>query len=285
MIPDHIQMIVYGFGQSIPVGGFPTLGYQEIMSTFMRKRTIFPVGTSRELLNRFHKIQKRRWAFKRLLLFWNQYRFKDAYGNTEDLIGNSFEDSNCLSLWDWRCNKYYRFTKEDIEGHCGSKLRDNFHPTNPYINLPFTLGQITRINEYIRKIGMTDRSICTYMRWGGSLYFNTQVLMDRDGFPSLTRKTPCTNAERILLREITGVYVDLPRLDEMMNVLFSLLINEYSTKCLIPDTKIERVLYSIYSKWGIQGTIRWVQNWCHINRTQYQLKSRPEYKTFFTIKI
>lgn len=294
MIPLSVRVIMYGFNGRVPNGGFPTKGYAYVMDEVEKIRnsvTIFPEGTDKQVKRYFYWSQKTRWAFKRLLLFWNKYRYKNQYGNEEDLYGNSFddyeEDEPILTLWDWRSRRYYRFGYTELIEHGYSKLRTHHHPTNPYINMPFTLSQCIVIKTFLDhhtcvNITYVKRNIVhQYTRFPKDMFLNTQALMAHCGFMRFQDSIasgPGSLAEDILLEEIIDgterIKEDKKLLsNDMKEILFKLIVNERNDLTYIPDTKCERQLFQIYTRYGIEFTLDWYNDWLNKNRKRYRVRS------------
>lgn len=293
--PDMISLathvILYGFDSKIPTGGFPTKGYKSVMDELERIKdtiTIFPESTYQEVCREFYWSQKTRWAFKRLLLFWNDYRFKDQYGNEEDLYGNSFDDYEepILTLWDWRSRRYYRFGYTELIEHGYSKLNAYAKPTNPYINMAFTYYQCVQIYNFLKEHDMLNgernkKSIFQkYTRFPDNMFLNTQTLMEQDGFIKIQDHIQTSSrslAEDILLYEIidgdTSLKNDKISLsEEMKNILFRLIVNDKDDVSYIPDTKCEKIMFEIFVRFGLDETIDYYNRWLHHNRNIFKIR-------------
>ena len=286
MIPLSVRVILYGIETNVPKGGFPTKGYMSIMNELMKIKnsfTIFPKDTYSEVFEYFYWSQKSRWAFKRLLLFWNDRRFKNKYGNQEDLYGNTFDEYEepVLTLWDWRSSRYYRFGYTELIEHGYSKLSNYHYPTNPYINMPFTYCQCIRIRRFLREHNtITDTSfdkksiVYKYSRFPENMFLNTQHLMERNGFPKIQNHIQCgpsTLAEEILLDEIVegiGKTKNDKKIlsGEMRETLYKLIVNERNDVSYVPDTKYEKQMFEIFVKYGLDETINWYNEWLYKNR-------------------
>lgn len=293
MIPLSVRVIMYGFGKEVPKGGFPTNGYSEIMTERLRMKntsTIYPENTGNLLDAYYHKVQRTRWGFKRLLLRWNEYRFKNQYGNEEDLYGNPFEeyseDEPIVTIWDWRSLRYYRFGYQEIIDHMYSKLITNHHPTNPYINVPLTLSQCTRIQSFldehcsIHLQNDKNNLVYSYSRYPTNLFLNSQLIMKQNGFCTIQDQIPtgpCTPAEEILLDEIIGCPFKIRNdkkemADQFRTILYRLIVNESNEISYVPDTKQEKQMYEIYARHGLMSVIAWYQNWIRENRKRFYLR-------------
>jgi hypothetical protein len=283
MIPLHVRTILYGFHANVPPGGFPTQGYKNVMDTLEQIKneiTIFPKTAYDDVCNYFYWSQKSRWAFKRLLGFWNTYRFRNKIANEEDIYGNSFEIENTLVLWDWNTRMYYQFTRDELIGIFTAKLQENIHPTNPYTNIPFTYAQCVRIHTFV---GDTDSFISVYTRFPKNMYLNTQAHMNERGFQNIDEyfpNTPQRPAEKILLREIlkdvNSIQRDKEELrNEIENTMYKLLLHEQDTPiCFVPSTQIEAHLYLLYTRYGLHSVIQWVKNWKRKNMRRFRIKHR-----------
>ena len=291
MIPLSVRVILYGNDLDIPRGGFPTKGYLPVMNELIKIKnsdTIFPKGTYQEVSEYFYWSQKSRWAFKRLLLFWNKYRFKNTYGNHEDLYGISFDtyEEPVLTLWDWRSSRYYRFGYTELIEHGYSKLHTYHHPTNPYINMPFTYSQCIKIRVFLGQYNTiqgtsTDKMtlVYKYSRWH-SMFLNTQNVMEQNGFEKIQdhiQYGPSTPAEDILLDEIIGGIGEIrndKRLlsDNIREILYKLIVNERDDIIYVPDTKCEKQMFEIFVKYGLAETIYWYTEWLYENRRILKVK-------------
>lgn len=300
MIPLHVRVILYGFDAKVPRGGFPTLGYSKVINSLDRiqnETTIFPETAYRDIVHYFYWSQKTRWAFKKLLLKWFSHKYKDSYGNDEDLFGNSFDDystSEILSLWDWRSMRYYRFTREELIEMFTSKLNNNIHPRNPYNNLSFTTQQITRIREFICEDLdiQVPLPVKSYLRFPENMYFNTQVHMNVQGFQTIKevyQRRVNTPSQQILLREIlyenTVVRTHKEELlNEIENTMFPILIHERSLiTCFMPRTKVERNIYDMYVRKGLNNTIKYIRKWRYTNRKRLRVKNKAGSDAFVHI--
>lgn len=299
MIPLSVRVILYGIDPNIPKGGFPTKGYMPVMKELMKIKesiTIFPKSTYGEGFEYFYWSQKSRWAFKKLLLIWNNYRFKNKYGNQEDLYGNSFDEYEepVLTLWDWRSRRFYRFGYTELIEHGYSKLNTYHHPTNPYINMPFTYSQCIKIRTFLREYNMILGTSChkkelvyKYSRWH-SMFINTQYLMEQNGFMKVQNHIPCgpnTPAENILLDEIIGNTIEIKSdkkilSDGMKEILYKLIINERSDISYVPDTKYEKQMFEVFVNYGLEETIRWYNEWLYKNRKIFKMKE-PRVRDIF----
>lgn len=304
MIPLAVRVILYGFDARVPIGGFPTKGYNYVMDELTKMKqpdTIFPENTYKEVFNHFYWSQKSRWAFKRLLLFWNDYRFKNQYGNEEDLYGNSFDDYEepKLTLWDWRSRRYYRFGYTELIKHGYTKLNNYNNPTNPYINMPFHYCQCIRIHDFLKdhNILNTDQSkksiVEKYTRFPNNMSLNVQNIMEKDGFTKLQdhiQSGPVSLAENILLNEIINSEVYLKNekktlSNEMKKTLFKLIVNEDDDISYVPDTKQEKQIFEIFVRYGLDKTIEYYNDWLHTNRKIFKVKRDRIRSPFYNIVI
>lgn len=304
MIPLSVRVIMYGFDANVPKGGFPTQGYKTIMDEVERIRntdTLFPEGTDTQVERYFYWSQKTRWAFKRLLLFWNEHRFKNQYGNEDDLYGDSFSDYEdnipILTLWDWRSRRYYRFGYNELIEHGYSKLRSHAYPTNPYINMPFTLSQCIVIKTFLDDHTNVDvpcdkRNIVhKYTRFPKDMFLNTQNLMGQNGFMMFQdsiESGPRSVAEEILFEDIidgTGqIKEDKKSLSKgMKEILFKLIVNERNDLIYIPNTKCERHLFQIYIKYGLRETLDFYKNWLNKNRKRFRVQNHKRRGPFYNM--
>jgi hypothetical protein len=304
MIPLYIRIIMYGFPGEVPPGGFPTLGYSSIMKELFRIRntvTIFPKETASQLVYYHYWSQKTRWAFKKLLLLWNTHRFKNQYGNEEDLYGNSFDDYDenepILTLWDWRSRRYYRFGHTEIVEHMYAKLVSNHKPTNPYINLPFTREQCIVMKDFLYKSPIdsdTKRELVQkYSELPNNLLFNSQELMRQSGYQTVSERFPTdymSDTDDIFLdeiiRDLKYVRDDKKVLaNEYRKILYQLILIEQTDISFVPQTKCERVLYEKYIRYGLDRTIDWVNNWILLNRRKFYVKHKDRYDFFQTMGV
>jgi len=302
MIPLSVRVILYGFDTRVPNGGFPTKGYKSIMTELKRIKetiTIFPENTYEEVFTHLYWSQKSRWAFKRLLLFWNDYRFKNQYGNEEDLYGNSFDDYQepILTLWDWRSRRYYRFGYTELIEHGYTKLNSYNQPTNPYINMKFKECQCIRIHDFLKNNNVLNtprnkkRIVEKYTRFPKNMFLNTQNLMEKDGFVKIQdhiRSGPSSLAEDILLDEIIdgNEYLknDKKGLSEhMKKTLFKLIVNEQDDVSYVPDTKYEKMMFETFVRFGLDETINYYNEWLRINRKIFKVKRSRMKGPFYNI--
>jgi hypothetical protein len=279
---------MYGFDGKVPPGGFPTVGYKKIMENLENIKntvTIFPKSAYTDISLWHYYSQKSRWAFKRLLNFWREHKYKNVYGNDEDLYGNDISDTipdDILDLWDGISQRYYRFPREDIVSIFHSKLKNNIHPKNPYTNVEFSFAQCIRIHSFLYKEhndisgNHTTQDVKSYTRFPKNMLLNTQVQMEVQGFRNIKEyynSTPRSNGVSILLREIIGKdtslkYDKIGIYNDLKDTIFPLIINDsYSQPlAIVPNTKIDKVLYEKYIKGNIFGVLNWVDKWLLQNR-------------------
>lgn len=290
MIPEHVKIILYGFNGDVPEGGFPTLGYTNVMSNIEKirtKNTIFPKEAYNEICLYYYWAQRTRWAFKKLLLFWYYRKYKNADGNDEDLYGNAINEinpENVLRIWDWRSKRHYNFSCDELIGLFKTKLKDNIKPKNPYNNLPFTYSQCAYIHNFLMSYNFADivlpSPVLSYTRFPDNMYLNTQLQMQQCGYPTLKDRYTYSlrsMGEVTLLREVIGdhIKVKLDKVDllsEIENILYLLILYESDNVCFVPDTKLEKCLYGIYCKYGLNKTIKWIKDWKLINKKIYRIR-------------
>lgn len=276
-IPAHVFVLLFGKVIDEPPGGFPTLGYSSVVKKVFelhKDSGIYPKSASSDLAEYFYWSQKSRWAFKRLLLKWNEKRFKDKIGNETDLMGDDIDESmeDILKLWDWKSRKHYIFRRDDLRGCIKYKLDNNVHPTNPYTNLRFTPGQIERIHRFLNE---TDNGSNVYLKYNGIMLWNTYEIMHARGYnniQSLGSYEDASVAEAVLFRELvyssfTTTKENLRK--ELLNVLYKLLLVENSNIAYVPARKMDLRLFNMYIIYGFNGALQWYYDWVRTNREHH----------------
>ena len=266
-----------------PKGGFPTNCYLNVMQQIEQLRAhlgIFPKGTPEKALQKFRKIQRVRWGFKKLIYRWfrNKMYNPTNYANTTDLLYEEFDEGeNILHLWDWNGRKTYRFTKQDLIMYSKHKLKHNHAPKNPYTNLPLTFAQ----NICIYKFLGPD---CTlpYYKYGGDLYINTQANMIEEGLIPIHEYVSDIEAEmnegqKYILKDFVGDWESVvdSKLDfgkELaMNLAKLCLItsSDEDTVSLLPRRKSEKTMFRIYDITDFENVVYWFKEWIRKNRKKY----------------
>lgn len=279
-VSPAVAIIMYGFPGNVPTGGFPTIGYTSIINEVQRLQKdtgIFPSTIVNDTLLSLYHSQRTRWGFKKLLYNWYRYKNRENISNTEDLIGNDIQSDspNTIIIWDWSSRRNYIFTNDDIVSHFNAKLKFNIHPTNPYTNIKFTYSQLLSIKNHLGSAFSNP-----YLKYEGNMLVNTQYNMVQSGYPEIEHSFDLSNvslAEIILLENIFGKHSEILTHKQTIykhikDTIFKLLLLEDTNTALIPYTKIEYVLYTMYCKYDIDYVIDWATEWVNKNRKRLVIK-------------
>ena len=116
-------------------------------------------------------------ACRRLLMMYRmKYKIRELLANTSDLFGNAITERS-LFLWCEESRKFYAFNPGELLMHCHRKL---YHSslmipepkaiTNPYTNLPLTLGMNIAVTHYLSQSSNISFLPGWYLRWKSCFY-------------------------------------------------------------------------------------------------------------------
>lgn len=283
-----VHTILYGVQMETPKGGFPTLKYLDVMQHIQHRQEhigIFPVKSPLIAFAEFSKIQRTRWAFKKLIYAWFRKKIYDSktYANTTDLLYDDFkEDDDILHLWDWKTRKTYRFTKQDLIMYSRNKLKNNHSPKNPYTNIPLTFAQNICIYTFLG-----SDYVFPYYRFGGDLYVNTQFNMIQDGLIPIHEyvsdmEAEMSDAQKHILKDFVGDWENvieskLTLAQELAMNLAKLCLISNSVEddiALLPTRKSEKTMFRIYDLTDFENVVYWFKDWIHKNRKKYIIRRR-----------
>lgn len=111
-----------------------------------------------------------------LMLFRVKYKMRSLLANTSDLFGNAITERS-LFLWCEQSRKFYAFNPGELLMHCHRKL---YHSslmipepkmiTNPYTNIPLTLGMNIAVTQYLSQPSNISFLPGWFLRWKSCFY-------------------------------------------------------------------------------------------------------------------
>jgi hypothetical protein len=260
---------------------------------------IYPPTTSKYVRNYYFNYSRIRFAFKRLVLFWFQRRYNDSILNEDDLIGNDIlsnhkKNRRILKLWDWNSHKYYLLSINDILGTFRSKLINDIspkHPSNPYTNIEYSLGQRIRILRFVLenadRLNIGDQTTIIYLRYG-SISMVHQMIRCIEDYPATSIADivrPETETEKVIMSNILPSENIVEDKKELYSYLYDSIYtiatsHHIDDLTFIPKNKIQYYVYSLYYSKGLEYMLNQAKKWVELNSKRPRIIIKNKNKRF-----